>query len=748
MSHWLHRWRWWILLALFWSLVAAGLVGYARHSRNTLLQAELQRLGTQTLVIEETLKRQINAVDATLRAITSHAPRGRRGPTDRAQDVALLKTLKLATPWVRSFLILDAQGTVIASNHEELVGRNFAARDPVQAPARAPSSATLYVSPPQPSVNDTLELKLTHVVLSPQGAFAGAASAALDPQEMYALLNSARYSDDMRVRLMHSDGAVFVAAPVNGEGAKSGLPLDSALLAPLLAVNAPQLRLLPVHQDAERGPQLMALRRIATTSPRMDKPLIVALTRQHAAVLAEWYTEQMGLGTGWLLTVLFSIWGLARIQRDRALKIMESKRLKLATEAGRLGVWEFDLINRVYQWDERMFALFGLDPKRMSERNDDWIRLLPEDDLRRMRAATRETIQHDKPFKMTFRIRRPDGQIRFMRNRAAIYRDDHGVPRRLIGVTEDVTERKQQEADLRVAAVAFETNQSMLVTNAQVEVLRINQAFVQLFGYGVADMLGQHPRKLKSGRQDTPFYQAMWEQLLAQRHWQGEVWNTHKDGHDILCWMGITAVCDDRGNVTHYVAHYTDITQRKASEEEVRRMAFFDALTQLPNRRLLQDRLRQALAKARRDGATLAVLYVDLDKFKPVNDLYGHAVGDHVLREVALRLLSCLRESDTAARVGGDEFVVLLPQIAQAEDAYRVAEKIHAQLRRPFDLPAGQTAQMSSSIGIALFPEHAQDETRLSHCADVAMYHAKAAGRDQYVVYGPALDNDLQPATR
>jgi diguanylate cyclase (GGDEF)-like protein/PAS domain S-box-containing protein len=330
-----------------------------------------------------------------------------------------------------------------------------------------------------------------------------------------------------------------------------------------------------------------------------------------------------------------------------------------------------------------------------------------------------------------------------MRNRAALYSDDNGVPRRLIGSTADVTKSKQQEADLRVAAAAFESHESMMVTNAQVEILRVNQAFTDLFGWTASDVLGSNPRMLKSGRHDIDFYVSLWTQLQQQHSWQGEIWNLRKNGDEFPCWLCITVVCDESGHVSHYVATHTDITLRKAAEDEVKRLAFFDPLTNLPNRRLLTDRLRQAVVNAKRIQGRMALIYVDLDKFKPVNDRHGHAAGDQLLQSVAHRLNTCVRESDTVARVGGDEFVVLLGRINLATDAMQVAGKIHAELRLPFNLPSGQSVQISSSAGIALYPEHGLDQTSLSHHADVAMYAAKAAGRDQYVIYEPSLDQPM-----
>ncbi|OIQ63283.1 cyclic di-GMP phosphodiesterase Gmr [mine drainage metagenome] len=193
------------------------------------------------------------------------------------------------------------------------------------------------------------------------------------------------------------------------------------------------------------------------------------------------------------------------------------------------------------------------------------------------------------------------------------------------------------------------------------------------------------------------------------------------------------------------MAEHTDITLRKAAEDEVRRLAFYDPLTHLSNRRLLSDRLQHAISQARRNSGQMALMYVDLDKFKPVNDRYGHDIGDALLGLVAQRLLACVRQSDTVARVGGDEFVVLLMDIKHEQDALLVAEKIHAELRRPFSLPGSVQVGISSSTGIALYPLHGQTEAELSHSADVAMYAAKGAGRDQFMMYNPDMD---RPAGR
>ena len=734
------QWRFWLLLAI--ALVAIGVaMGLGLlQARDRILAQEREHFRTQTKVVADNLTRQLTTIHRSLLSIQQALPRWQSSPAGRAEGQQTLRNMEAAMSSVRTFAVLDARGEVTFSNREELLGRNFYQRDYFQAPLKVLDPKLLYVSPPFKSVLNTYLIGLSRVLLDSQGQFAGVVVASVEPGDMAILLNSVRYSDDMQAMLVHGDGKIFLSEPA----------LDPLMAPNLLTANSPLGQHLRNRQTLSyfnglqahsQDARLTVMQTIAPANLSMDKPLIVVLDRSQDKILAVWRRDVLSQAGAYLVLVLISCFGLFFYQGQRSQKIMAAKRLKLATEASGVGIWEFDLITKSYQWDDTMFTLFGLDPQATSARNDDWIKLLAPSELQRMREATRATIQQNQPFGMTFQIRRPDGQLRSMHNWAALYSDDHGVPRCLIGATEDVTQRMAQEAELRVAAAAFESHESMLVTNAQVEILRVNPAFTALFGYTSEEAVGRNPRLIKSGRHDADFYKAMWAELVAHHRWQGEIWNVRKEGVEFPCWLCITAVRDDAGVVTHYVATHTDITLRKAAEDEVKRLAFFDPLTNLPNRRLLADRLHQAVVNAKRSKGHTALIFLDLDKFKPVNDRYGHAAGDQLLRAVAHRLRTCVRESDTVARVGGDEFVVLLPRITLAQDALQVAEKMHVRLRAPFQLPDGQSVQISSSAGVALYPDHGLDEATLSHHADVAMYAAKAAGRDQYVVYEPALDH-------
>lgn len=739
MTRFAHLWRVWLLLTAALVVVAAFLGLGLWRDRDRLEAQELDRLSTQAHVVEDNLTRQLITINQSLLSIEQALPRWQSGPAGQLEAGQMLINMEAAMSTVRTLLVIDAQGIVTFSSRDELRGLNVFQRDYVQTPRQALDATRLFVSPPFKTVLGNYVINLSRVLLDDKGQFAGVVSAAIDPVDSEILVNSVRYSDDMQGALVHGDGKVFISQPKVAVLGQDLATPGSFLTRHLLRQQAfSHFSGLP---DVGGAPRLVVLRTIAPASLAMDRPLVVVLSRALAVLYAPWQRAVLMQSVAFLLLAIGSGLGLWVFQRQRAQKIVAEKRLKLATEASGVGIWEFDLVTKRYQWDDAMFALFGLDPKNAGPRNDEWIKLLPAADLQRMRQATRATITQDMRFDMTFQIHRPDGQMRFMRNRAALYSDDHGAPRRLIGATEDVTQRKQQEADLRVAAAAFESHESMLVANAQVEILRVNQAFTKLFGYASSEVLGKSPQLLKSNRHTGDFYAAMWFGLIHHHGWQGEVWNTRKSGEEFLCWLSITAVCDDADVVTHYVATYTDITLRKAAEDEVKHLAFFDPLTNLPNRRLLADRLHQGVTHAKRDKGHVALIFVDLDRFKPINDRYGHAAGDQLLQSVAHRLRACVRESDTVARVGGDEFVVLLDGINNTNDAMQVAEKIHAVLLEPFRLASGQSVHISSSAGVALYPEHGLDEATLSHHADVAMYAAKAAGRDQYVVYEPTLDS-------
>ena len=317
-----------------------------------------------------------------------------------------------------------------------------------------------------------------------------------------------------------------------------------------------------------------------------------------------------------------------------------------------------------------------------------------------------------------------------------------------LGIASDITERGRLEQELRIAALAFESQAAILVTDAEQHILRINPAFTKLTGYSAAEAIGQKPTLLSSGRQDAQFYRAMWQSLKESGHWQGEIWNRRKCGEIYPEWLTISAVKDDRGHLTHYVSTFSDISNLKIAESEIHHLAFYDPLTTLPNRRLLLDRLEKARATGKRSEQIGALLIIDLDNFKTLNDTLGHDTGDGLLIEVANRLKQCIREGDTAARQGGDEFVVMLEELGGEMGgasilAESVAEKIRAALCEPYSLINGHEHFHSASIGVSLFCGDDKSTEVLLKQADIALYKAKDAGRNAVRFFDNAMQTAL-----
>lgn len=292
--------------------------------------------------------------------------------------------------------------------------------------------------------------------------------------------------------------------------------------------------------------------------------------------------------------------------------------------------------------------------------------------------------------------------------------------------------RTREQQDFRLAATVFESSSNgILISDRNNTVLAINPAFTTITGYTPEDIIGKNPRLLRSGRHDQAFYQKLWHQLKIEGLWQGEIWNRNKRGEIYAEWLTINAVKNAKGEITHHIAIFSDITARKAQAERMEFLATHDGLTGLPNRIMFDELLGKALADARRSQSMMAVLFLDLDKFKQVNDTLGHDIGDLLLQTVAKTLQSLLRAGDIVARQGGDEFTMALPNLASQQDAVQLASKILRALEQPCTLK-GHALQITISIGIALFPDDGEDIFTLLKHADVALYRAKQAGRNNF----------------
>jgi len=304
--------------------------------------------------------------------------------------------------------------------------------------------------------------------------------------------------------------------------------------------------------------------------------------------------------------------------------------------------------------------------------------------------------------------------------------------------TEDVTEKRHAEEQLRLAArVIDNAAEAILITDAEQRILTVNEAFTQITGYSIDDVLGHTPGMLKSGHHDADFYRSMWEQVNTAGVWQGEIENKRKDGEVFAEWLTINAIRNNEGKIVNYVAIFSDISSLREARRRLEFQAMHDSLTQLPNRALFNDRVQHAIARAERREQPFAIIFVDLDNFKDINDTLGHECGDHVLREVSKRLVEAMREPDTVARLGGDEFVLLIEDLRDGEIEYLV-ERCRSALTAPVVI-GGREHRVSASMGIAVYPEDGDEVGELLKSADAAMYRAKQSGRDTYTFSSPEI---------
>ncbi|MGZ5018185.1 MAG: sensor domain-containing protein [Methylobacter sp.] len=431
------------------------------------------------------------------------------------------------------------------------------------------------------------------------------------------------------------------------------------------------------------------------------------------------------------------------LQRARAaLKASHNRYLNLY-EFAPVGYLTLTLEGKIIEVNLTAAALFGIDRDYLINCPFAYL-VSPEDSDYCYLLLKNAQKQKEEQKIIELMLKRGDGYFHARLDCLSALADDQ-TPILRVTLT-DITESKHTEEELRIAAVAFEAQEGIMITNADKMILRVNRAFTHITGYSAEELLGQTPRLFQSGNHDAAFYTEMWECITRTGFWQGEIWDQRKNGEIYPKWLTITAVKDSAGNITHYVSLHTDISARKRTEEEIKQLAYYDPLTSLPNRRLLLDRLQQALAVSTRSKKYGALLFIDLDNFKSLNDHLGHDMGDILLQQVAQRLIDCVREGDTVSRQGGDEFVIMLEELSEnieeaAVKAKTIGEKIIASLNQAYQLPSHEYRN-TPSIGITLFINHQHEINTLMKRADIAMYGAKAAGRNTLRFF----DQDMQEA--
>jgi len=440
------------------------------------------------------------------------------------------------------------------------------------------------------------------------------------------------------------------------------------------------------------------------------------------------YTTTLVLVAVGLLLSRRSIQSIRRIERALILSEMRFRRV---VDGNLIGIFVAEPDGAVVEANDAFLHMLGYTRAEMLAGGLDWIAATAEEYRSLDAAAVQQAAVQDGCESYEKEMIRKDGTRVFVYAGAARF-DDSG---RIVCFTLDVTTRRQSEQQLRLASKVFDgSSEGILITDAEARIVSVNRAFTEITGYALQEVVGQNPRILKSGAMSAAFYREMWQRLLTVGHWDGEIYDRRKSGEIYPKWLNIDAVKDPDGRVSHYVAIFSDISERKAAQERLRYQAEHDPLTGLPNRSQFAARLERALAHAERRGGQLAVMFIDLDHFKAINDNYGHLIGDILLREAAARLAGCVRKSDTLSRQGGDEFVAVLESVPDADAVAQVAVKLIDVMSQPFDIN-GHRLQVGSSIGISMYPQDGTDMTTLMHGADAAMYRAKTEGRSSFRFY-------------
>lgn len=419
-------------------------------------------------------------------------------------------------------------------------------------------------------------------------------------------------------------------------------------------------------------------------------------------------------------------------------------RLKIAQRATSFGVWEINLNDYSVIWDDLMFDLYAVDKKAFDPTYEAWKKLVLKEDLAEAEAALKAAISQDTSFSYVYRIGTHQNP-KHLKVQAAILRDENSLPQRMIGISLDVTEEIRARAQEQLAARVFEfAQEGILITDQDAKIIDVNDTFLKITGFSREDVLGQNPSLLQSGVHEKDFYQRIWQEIAKAGYWSGEICNRKKSGEVYHELLHISVIKDDQGNVQNYIGIFSDITSLKNHERDLQEMATHDALTGLPNRLHLQARIAELTEEEKHSDRKIAFLYLDLDRFKSINDHHGHEAGDRYLREISRRLKIFVQQPHTVARIGGDEFVVIW-LYWNDKDLKATISKLLQRISTPFcDNKIIEPLTLSASIGVSLYPDDGEDPDTLLRQADQAMYQAKQRGRGRVVYFDTRSDQAVE----
>jgi len=724
------------------ALILGTMIWIARHE--ALREAGITARNYASMLearLDATLRRCDAALQGLARTLPEAALNRQAVPAYRAAITAELDARWLNFDEISALRVFDASGDLLYTSGT-LSGAhpNIAERDIFRQLRDDPASGPVFSKVQISSVTGLQTVGIARALRDKQGRFLGVVIAGLELQHFQKLFRSLDIGHQGMIAIRRSDDFALVVRwpPLDSEINKP-LPADSPTRA---AIGAG-----PTGSVSARTGPIDGVMRSFSFRKLEHYPFFVAAALAHGDVLAGWKVRATAVGvSGTLLLGLLSY----LLLRLRHMAAREKYLVAEQTES------------------EEVF-------RHLFEDMNDPILLLKNGNFIDCNAATLKMLRYGSKQEFLNRrpadispARQPDGRASDEKAAAMIAiafevgyhrfewmharADGSNVPVEvtLTPITmggevvlhtlwRDITERQAAEHRMRLLATVFErSGEAIVITDAGNRIVEVNHAFCRLTGYEADDVRGLDPSILASGRTTAEEYRAMWQAINSESFWQGEIWDRRKDGSYYPKWLTISAVRNGAGEIDCYIGSFTDMTERKVAEERINHLALHDTLTGLPNRYNLQGRLDQALATARRDGGHLALMFIDMDRFKNINDTLGHHLGDGLLQEVAIRLTASVRDSDVVARLGGDEFVVVLTGI-EATAAGNVADKILDTLGLPYRI-ADHELHTTPSIGIAVFPDDGDNAETLMQNADTAMYHAKSAGRNNVQFFTASMN--------
>ena len=699
---------------------------------------------SQSELLEARFDSTLRRVEATLDDVAERVPvdafRSEAASRFRPRIEKELERSRHVFPEVAGFRVIDAQGDVLyRSGGGEYA--NLADRSYFRMPKENKDAGVVFSDVITSRITGRPTIVAARAVRSADGHFLGEVSAAIELAYFEELFKAVRLGPGGALAIRRSDLHTLVVRHPPAP----------------LAINLPLEVTHPIVQQVQAGEhrgvlefvaQADGVQRVYGFHVLERYPFYVVAGLSEADVMAPWRRRALFvamLGGGMLACLAVVIVGLYRSQRrEHAVAeelLLNEERLTSAQRIAQIGSWEIEWPSMRVRCSDELYRIFEMPTDAVWSQYADFFARVHPDDRELVDKTLKESITSHQPASLKHRLLMPDGRIKHVLECCETAYAGDGSPLRIIGTSQDVTSQQEMISQMQLLASAVQySGEAILITDAENRILTVNPAFTRLTGYEAAEAIGRNPSFLSAGRTTQEEYAQLWASLNERGFWQGEIWDRRKDGALYPKWMSISLIRGEGGAVQYHVAHFTDITSERAAEERLHHIAHHDLLTGLFNRFSLKGHLDQALTAAKRDGTRVALLFIDLDRFKVVNDTLGHHVGDELLIEVARRLQDTVRESDVVARFGGDEFVIMLTGIEHAAAVALVAEKLVFSIGCAYQI-GGFDLYTSPSIGIAIFPTDGQDGDTLLKNADAAMYHAKMAGRNNFQFFDQKMND-------